>query len=114
MVENDFLNNIWELYGVKQDPFTTSPILAKGGTLPIGCFVGRLENVNRLGRIIGSKGGSRTLVYGDIGVGKTTFVNVVRAHSIEKGFFTPFKEIAIQGEWTSDDFVLNTLARYDV
>lgn len=107
---NEVLNNIWEIYGVKQDPFTTSPIMTRGGNLSIECFVGRTDNVNRLGKTIGSKGGSRTLVYGDTGVGKTTFVNVVRAHAIEKGYFTPFKEIAVQSDWTADDFILNTLA----
>ena len=43
-------------------------------------------------------------------MGKTSFVNVVRRYAIEKGYFTPFKEIAIQSDWNSDTFILNTLA----
>lgn len=112
MVSDDSVKNIWELYGVKDNPFSTSPILVKGGTLPIECFVGRTEHIKRLGKILGSKGGSRTLVYGDIGVGKTSFVNVVRQRAMDKGLFTPFKEIAIQEDWTSNDFILNTLASF--
>lgn len=104
------INNIWELYGVRENPFSTSPILVRGGTLSIESFVGREPDVKRLGRIIGSKGGSRTLIYGAMGVGKTTFVNVVRYKAMEHGFFTPFKEIAVQEGWNSDSFVLNTLA----
>lgn len=104
------INNIWELYGVRENPFSTSPILVRGGTLSIGSFVGRGSDVKRLGKILGSKGGSRTLIYGDIGVGKTSFVNVVRYKAMEHGFFTPFKEIAVQEDWNSDSFALNTLA----
>lgn len=35
MKNDKFLNNIWELYGVKENPFSTSPILVLGGSLPI-------------------------------------------------------------------------------
>jgi len=43
-------------------------------------------------------------------VGKTSFVNVVRAYAVAKEYFTPFKEIALQSDWTPDDFILNTFA----
>ncbi|MFZ2456340.1 MAG: AAA family ATPase [Candidatus Altiarchaeia archaeon] len=104
------LNNIWELYGLRENPFSTSPLLVKGGTLPIESFVGREEQVKRLLRIFGSRGGSRMLVCGDVGAGKTTFVNYARNHALQKGFFTPFKEIGVQGYWDTDQFILNTLA----
>lgn len=82
----------------------------KGGIIPLDCFIGRQEQTKQLGKILGSKGGSRSLVFGDIGVGKTSFVNVVRAYADVKGYFTPFKEIALQSDWTPDDFILNTFA----
>ncbi|MBI2580795.1 hypothetical protein HYV85_03205 [Candidatus Woesearchaeota archaeon] len=104
------MEDIWELYGVRSNPFSTSPILVRGGNLPLECFVGRQEQVKRLARIFGSAGGSRTLVYGDVGMGKTSFVNFVRAHAMMQGFFTPFKEIAILDAWNPDEFVHNTLA----
>ena len=109
MIEENNIPKIWELYGVKENPFSTSPLLVKGGIIPLDSFVGRAEEIKRLTKIIGSKGGSRTLVYGDIGVGKTTFVNVVRNNAYENGFFTPFKEIAVQEDWNSSEFILNTL-----
>jgi Cdc6-like AAA superfamily ATPase len=104
------LTNIWELYGLRENPFSTSPLLVKGGTLPIDSFVGRDEQLERLFKIFGSRGGSRVLVCGDVGVGKTTFVNYARNHALQKGFFTPFKEIGIQVYWDTDQFILNTLA----
>jgi DNA-binding transcriptional regulator GbsR (MarR family) len=110
MQDNCYLKDIWELYGVKENPFSTSPILVIGGSIPIGSFVGRDEVIKRLSKIIASRGGSRTFIYGDIGVGKTSFVNVVRSSAFEKGFFTHFKEITTQDKWSADDFILNTLS----
>jgi DNA-binding MarR family transcriptional regulator len=110
MEDTNYFRNIWEIYGLKDNPFSTSPLLVKGGTLPIDCFVGRIEQVGRLGRAISSKGGSRIFVYGDVGVGKTSFVNYVRFKALERNYFTPFKEIAIQEDWSPDDFILNTLS----
>ncbi len=110
MQDNDSLKDIWELYGVRENPFSTSPILVVGGSIPMDSFVGRGEFMKRLSRILGSRGGSRTFIYGDIGVGKTTFVNVVRSSAYEKGFFTHFKEITTQDSWNSDEFILNTLS----
>lgn len=106
---NDF-SNIWELYGVKSNPFSTSPLLVRGGVLPIESFSGRKNEIDRLFKQFRSAGGGRILVVGDVGVGKTTFVNVARHSAIQKGFFSPIKEIAVVGEWTSSDFILNTLA----
>ena len=110
MQPNNDLNNVWELYGVRENPFSISPILVMGGAVPIDSFVGRGEHIKRLSKIIGSKGGSRTFIYGDIGIGKTSFVNVVRNSAFEKKFFTHFKEITTQDKWTTDEFVLNTLS----
>ena len=103
-------DDIWELYGVNENPFSTSPILVIGGIIPIESFVGRKEHIKRLSKIVGSKGGSRTFVYGDVGVGKTSFVNVVRHTALNNGLFTPFKEIAVQQDWSIDDFMLNTIS----
>jgi len=102
--------DVWELYGLTENPFSTSPLLVKGGTIPIESFVGRTEELKRISRLFGSKGGSRILVYGDIGLGKTTFVNVARHNATKAGFFTPFKEIATQSEWDTTGFILNTIA----
>ncbi len=110
MQNNDSLKDIWELYGVNENPFSTSPLLVIGGSIPLDSFVGRKEHIQRLSKILGSKGGSRTFVYGDIGVGKTSFVNVVRKSAYDSGFFTHFKEITTQDKWTSDEFILNTLS----
>ncbi len=102
-------NSLWELYGLKTNPFSTSPLLVKGGLIPIESFSGRKEELARLLKIFRSDGGSRTLVCGDVGVGKTSLVNVARFQANNGGFFTPFKEIGVQEDWDSDKFIVNTL-----
>jgi len=109
-MDNNYLKDIWELYGVRENPFSTSPLLVMGGSIPIESFVGRGEFIKRLSKVVGSGGGSRVFVYGDVGVGKTSFVNVVRSSAYEKKFFTHFKEITTQDKWTADEFILNTLS----
>lgn len=110
MQSNNHLEDVWELYGVRENPFSTSPILVMGGSIPIESFVGRGDQVRKLSRIIASRGGSRTFVYGDIGIGKTSFVNVVRNSAFDKGYFTHFKEITTQDKWSADELILNTLS----
>ncbi|MBI5225525.1 winged helix-turn-helix transcriptional regulator [Candidatus Micrarchaeota archaeon] len=103
------LDGIWELYGFKTDPFSTSPLLLYGGQLPITSFYGRRKEIETLLKNFSSSGGSRQLVCGDVGVGKTTLVNYARYKAIQKGHFTTFKEIAVQSNWSADTFILNTL-----
>lgn len=103
------VESIWELYGLKTNPFSTSPLLVQGGVLPIGCFFGREAELKRLARVFSSGGGNRLLVCGDVGVGKTTLVNFARYTAFQKDYFTPFKEIAVRSNWTADSFILNTL-----
>ena len=54
---NDIIKDIWGLYGFGSNPFSTSPILVKGGDIPLECFVGREEQIKQLGKILGSRGG---------------------------------------------------------
>lgn len=89
---NEFVS-IWEVYGLKTDPFSTNPILVKGGLISVKSFMGRETEINRLEKIFRSSGGSRSIVFGMQGVGKTTLVNVARIRALEKGFFTPYQEI---------------------
>ncbi len=102
-------SNIWEIYGIGSDPFFVGPILVYGGDIPISTFTGRKKETNRLSKMIKSFGGSRIIVSGEPGVGKTSFSNVVRAKARESGFFTPIKEIAVQPDWNVNEFILNTL-----
>lgn len=106
----DESSSIWELYGLRANPFSTNPLLVRGGVIPINCFFGRKGEVERIEKLFRSGGGARMLVVGPPGVGKTTFVNFARAKAIENKYFTPLQEIKVQPDWNADDFVLNTIS----
>ncbi len=107
---SDQIRDIWEMYGLKSNPFMTDPILVRGGLVSIDSFVGRTEHIKRINKIIGSNSSSRVLVFGDAGVGKTSFVNFVRHNANNSGFFTPYREIAVHKNWSCEDFIYNTLS----
>ncbi len=105
------ISSIWELYGLKANPFSTAPLLLEGGIIPLDTFVGRIQELKRISTLFKIGGGTRMVISGEMGVGKTTFVNYAKNKAIkELNFFTPIKEIDTQPEWTSDDLIANTLA----
>jgi DNA-binding MarR family transcriptional regulator len=101
---------VWELYGLSSNPFVVKPITVSKGEVPHESFVGRQAELKRLYKLFGSTGGSRVIVSGPIGVGKTTFVNHARRHAIESGFFSPLGEIRVSRRWNETDFIVETLA----
>lgn len=102
--------NIWEMYGLTTNPFNPDPLLVSGGDFPIkDSFFGRQKEFEMVKKIIHSNKTSRILVYGDIGIGKTTFVNFVRFTAIDDKYFTPFGELSIQYNWTAEDFMFYTI-----
>lgn len=109
------LDIVWPKYGLRESPYSTSP-LRLVGILPIQkVFCGRKEEVDSLKKTIYSSNSTRDLIVGDIGVGKTTFINFVRWDlAIRKGssskFLTTNAEIKVQPDWGAIDFLLSTLS----
>ncbi len=103
--------NVWNMYGLKGNPFTTDALSVYGDDFPIeDTFIGREKEVNDLIRIVHSNKTSRMLIYGDIGIGKTTYANFVKYRLTEKdGYFTPLGELSIQYSWTPEEFMLYTI-----
>ena len=61
-----------------------------------------------------STGGGRVVVEGDIGVGKTTFVNYHRdlwQTEAKTKLLTPAMEISVQRDWGMRELLLNVLTR---
>ncbi|MEW6744200.1 MAG: AAA family ATPase [Planctomycetota bacterium] len=76
--------NIWTPYGLASSPFFQEPLEpAEAGPRPITLFVGREEAAQRLLVRFGSNEGSRTAVEGAAGVGKTTFIQFVKARATD-------------------------------
>jgi Cdc6-like AAA superfamily ATPase len=103
--------NIWSIYGLKRNPFTTDALLINEGYLPLDAFVGR-ENELKLMRTLFRMGdGTRLIVTGETGVGKTTLVNYARAEAINKNkFFTHLREMSVDESWNVNEFIAHTLS----
>ncbi len=109
------LEIVWPKYGLKQSPYSTSPMRLLD-ILPIQkVFCGRKEEVLLLKRIINSTLSTRNLIVGEFGVGKTTFANYVRWDlALKNGenakYLTNSAEIKVQQNWDAVAFLLSTLS----
>lgn len=88
-------NSLWELYGLKGNPYSTNPLLTEGGFLPIEqAFVGREQEQDILMKFMDDEQGC-LFVCGDAGVGKTSLLNFHkhRCKQKQRPVFSARKEI---------------------
>ncbi|MDI6737274.1 MAG: winged helix-turn-helix transcriptional regulator [Nanoarchaeota archaeon] len=114
-MEEIIFENIWEKYGLKESPYSTSP-LRLVGILPIEkVFANRVNELKELGSRVVSASSTRTLVIGVPGVGKTTFCNYLRWHLCRKErgdskFLTTPIELKVYDNWDNKQFLRSSLA----
>lgn len=109
--------DIWEGYGFKDNPFNVSPLsYTEDALFPIEkAFVGRSTQspeFKLLTNIFRTPGGGRAVVEGEIGVGKTSFVNYHRfiwENLSRDSLLTPTHEISIHPHWDIRHFLVNIL-----
>jgi DNA-binding transcriptional ArsR family regulator len=109
--------NLWERYGFRDNPFDTRALsLSPGSLLSVAdAFVGREMSSTEsklMTNFLRSAGGGRIVVEGDVGVGKTTFVNYHRylwQAEAKTRLLTPATEISVQGDWGTRELLLNVL-----
>lgn len=108
--------NPWKAWGFMGNPFDTKALSTSSALLPISkALVGRSLESNesrQLLRIISNPGGGCGIVEGDIGVGKTTFVNYHRylweKEAVDR-LLTPCREISVYGRWDAREFLMDIL-----
>jgi hypothetical protein len=109
--------NLWERYGFRDNPFDTRALsLSPGSLLSVAdAFVGRAMTSTEsklMTNFLRSAGGGRIVVEGDVGVGKTTFVNYHRylwQTEAKTKLLTPSTEISVQRDWGTRELLLNVL-----
>lgn len=82
--------NRWTPFGLERDPFFQNELSATDEALyPASAyFVGRASELERVATTVGSGVSSCTVVEGDAGVGKTSFVNALKARLAAGGALT--------------------------
>jgi len=101
---------MWDIYGLSGDPFSTDPIKVDSEKIPISSFVSRENKVDELKILINqfeSKGGSKTMIVGDVGVGKTSFVNYALRLVKSKYFYVT---VNVQKGCDTEKFLFNTFS----
>jgi len=101
--------NLWNPFGLRSSPFFQNELRAGDPTYPVSLFVGREEEARRVQRRIISDPASRTIVQGAPGVGKTSFVNWIKAELTRQGVATYEHPIRITSDTTRLTFVADTL-----
>ena len=110
-MENFDFEPIWHNYGLRSNLYFTEPLLIEQDhdTL-VKLFVGREKEKEAISEIIKLGGGTRFLVIGEAGVGKTSLVNYMRSRTKEVSFFTPSAEIKFLSSWRVDDIIVTTIS----
>ncbi len=90
----EFDNN-WNKYWLRGNPFFTEPLEIDGSPIPIENLVGRHTEKREITNLIKMGGGTRFIVSGEAGVGKTSLINYIRYKARLENFISPIKEISI-------------------
>jgi len=103
--------NAWNLYGLRSSPFFQEELRAvPGAAYPVDLlFVGREDELARVGRQIGGSTSSRVLVQGLPGLGKTSFVNRLKSEMAASGVLTHDQPIRITSAATPLGFTADVL-----
>lgn len=109
--------NLWNKYGFIANPFDISPLSNdRNSLLSVSeAIVGRgfdTKESKLITNILRNPGGGRVLVSGNIGVGKTTFVNYHRyiwENHTQDRLFTTHKEISVSEKWGLRDFLISII-----
>ncbi|GJG88828.1 hypothetical protein tb265_40090 [Gemmatimonadetes bacterium T265] len=99
--------NRWTAFGLEDDPFFQEELGPRAtDAYPVErYFVGRAEEVRALVARVGGARSSRTVVEGDAGVGKTSFVNRVKHDLAAHGVRTHEQPVRVTAETTLQTFV---------
>lgn len=114
---SEYSQNVWKNYGLKANPFNTRALsLKEKDILTIEeAFVGRGKQSREsifLTNILRNPGGGCFVVEGEVGVGKTSFVNYHRAiweRLAKDKILTTLEEISVSRFWTLKEFLKNLL-----
>ncbi len=109
--------NLWERFGFQDNPYDTRALSpSPESALSVAeAFVGRGEKSTEwqlLTNFLRNPGGGCAVVEGDVGVGKTTFVNLHRylwENEAQTKLLTPASEISVQRDRSVREFLLSVV-----
>lgn len=106
------IGSVWSPFGLRDDPFFQQPLQPREdewADRPITLFVGRDEELGRVGRQVVSSSSSRAIIQGDAGIGKTTFINRVKSEVVKHGVLTHADPVRVVRGMTPRHFLAEVL-----
>jgi len=104
--------SLWHLYNLRESPFFQEQLTAdRDARYPIGLFVGRTSEVERLVSGVRRKHGSssRQTVQGPPGIGKSTLIQQVKAQLAEERFLSHPTSVSVGHADTTQTVLLRIL-----
>ena len=104
--------NLWTPYGLRGDPFfrqALEPTVGPGEARPASLLVGRTREMQQIRTLIQSSNNSRTVIQGDAGVGKTSFVSALKTQIRSESVLMHADPIRIQPTMTAPRFIAEVL-----
>jgi hypothetical protein len=108
-MDQSITSTLWEPFGLLGNPFFQRELRAGDPAYPVSLFVGRESERQRIRRRLRSDSATRTIVEGAPGVGKTSFVNRLKADLAADGFATYDQPVRIDSRSTRSSFVADVL-----
>lgn len=116
-MDEELTQNLWERFGFRDNPFDTRALsLTTESCLSVAnAFVGhdkRSSESSLMTNFLKNPTGGNIVVEGEVGVGKTTFVNYhkyVWEKKAKTKLLTPASEISVQGGWGAHEFLISIL-----
>jgi hypothetical protein len=103
------ISTLWEPFGLSGNPFFQSELSAGDPVHPVSLFVGRDAELERVRRRLSTDTSTRTIIEGAPGVGKTSFVNRLKADLARNGIATYDRPVRIESRSTRSSFVADVL-----
>jgi DNA-binding transcriptional ArsR family regulator len=82
------LPNLWHIYNLVASPYFQTTLGSRSEKSPLSLFVGRRRELATMLATIGGSASSRQAVGGAPGIGKTTFVQVIKGEAVAANYWT--------------------------
>jgi hypothetical protein len=103
---------LWTPYGLRGDPYfreALEPSKGNEALRPASLLVGRVSEIRQLRAIIENSATSRSVIQGEAGVGKTSFVNALKTHLQSAYVLTHADPIRVQRGMSAGSFIAEVL-----
>ena len=103
------MDSFWEELGLTDNPYDPRPLtISKEGRK---LFVGRNKELSQLNSLVSGKKGGIVIIEGNVGVGKTSFVNIFQHDKWKKNKYLPsFEKIGLVENVDSVNFMLSVFS----